>query len=116
MDMNQLVKPYKKRLIIESLIKASDIGLFLGLCLTLVTALIFRMFPQNWYGMQLGFVLSSVISGVVCALIVGIVIYKIRYTHGIEQIAKRIDKLGLDERVSTMIEYQHDKSYVAKVQ
>ena len=110
MELNQLVKPYKKRLIIESLIKASAIGTFFGLCLTLITALIFRVFPQNWYGMQLGFVLSSVISGVVCAVIVGVIIYRVRYTHGIAQIAKRIDQLGLDERVSTMIEYQNDKS------
>ena len=116
MEMNELVRPYKQRLVVESLIRASVFGLFFGLCLTLLTAIIFRAFPMNWYSMHWGFIVASVGAGVVCATIVGIVIFITRYRYGIEAIARRMDRLGLEERVSTMVEYRRDKSYVAKLQ
>ena len=59
MEINQMIRPYKRRLITESLIKASIFGTFFGLCLTLVTALIFRILPDNWYGMQTSTVLEG---------------------------------------------------------
>lgn len=116
MGMNDLVRPYKKRLIIESLIRASAIGLFFGLCLTLTLAVVFRFIPVNHYGMQSSYVLIAIGAGVLCALVLGTIIYLRRYNHGIMTIAKRIDELGLEERVSTMVEYQADPSYVAKLQ
>ena len=116
MGMNDLVRPYKKRLIIESLIRAAAVGLFFGLCLTLTLAVAFRFVPVNHYGMQASFVLIAIGAGVLCALVLGTIIYFKRYNHGIMAIAKRIDELGLEERVSTMVEYQADPSYVAKLQ
>ena len=116
MGMNDLVRPYKKRLIIESLIRASAVGLFFGLCLTLTLAVVFRFIPVNHYGMQSSYVLIAIGAGVLCALVLGTIIYLRRYNHGIMTIAKRIDELGREERVSTMVEYQADPSYVAKLQ
>ena len=116
MGMNELIRPYRQRVIVESLIKASIFGLFYGLCLTLALAVGFRFIPENKYGMSAGYILGAIGAGVLCALIVGFIIYRKRYNHGIQAIAKRMDQLGLEERVSTMVEYQADRSYVAKVQ
>ena len=66
--------------------------------------------------MHWGFVVASIGAGFLCALIVGFMIFKTKHKYGIEAIAKRIDKLGLEERVGTMVEYRHNKSYVAKLQ
>ena len=104
MEIKQMIRPYKRRLIIESLIRASAIGIFFGLCLTLVTAGIFRFIPDNKYAMQSMYLIIAIASGVGCAAVVGTIIYIVRYRHGISEIAKRIDELGLEERVSTMVE------------
>ena len=91
MGMNEMVRPYRQRVIVESLIRASVFGLFYGLCLTLLLAVGFRFIPDNKYGMGLVYILSAIGAGAACALVVGFIIYKKRYNHGLKELAKRMD-------------------------
>ena len=121
MDFNKEIKPYKRRLMAESFIRASIFGAFFGLCVTLVASLIFRLLPDNWYRMQTSYLLIAILSGVGVALVVGTVIYVVRYKRGVNELnivtAKRVDsQFGLEERALTANELRDVDSVIAKLQ
>lgn len=108
-----VIQPFKKRIVIEALIFALAIALFVGLLGSLGATLIFRFVICDLSVVPVCIIVGV---GLLLSVITGIIIYKKRYRTNNQKIARRIDSLGLDERVTTMIEYQKDQSYVAKVQ
>ncbi|MBR2024333.1 MAG: hypothetical protein IKA02_00825, partial [Clostridia bacterium] len=115
MDFKDLVKPFKRKVVIEAFVRAIATGLLYGSGLSLLLAFIFRVIAGVDM-QQLYVVLTTIGAGVACAIAIGVVTYKKRYAANASKVARRIDSLGLDERYTTMVEYRKDKSYVAKVQ
>ena len=113
MDFNQAMKPYRIKLVIEALIRAIMTGLFFGLALSLVSACVFRFIVQEINAVAWIVTLGV---GVATAIAIGVSTYLKRFRSNQNKLAKRIDALGLDERVTTMVEFKKDRSYVAKVQ
>ena len=113
MDFNEAMKPYKVKLVLEALLKAVMTGLFFGLALSLVSALVCRFILLDVS--QIPTLITFGI-GIVAAITIGIITYVKRFKSGIDKLARRIDALGLDERVTTMVEFKKDRSFVAKVQ
>ena len=108
-----MMKPYKRKIAFEAVIKAIMTGLLLGASSSLFMALFFTLvLRQN----SLPFIIASAAVGGVVALITGIWMYNKRFKANAKRFASRIDSLGLEERVVTMVQYQADTSYVAKVQ
>ncbi|MCL2847668.1 MAG: hypothetical protein FWE13_02835 [Firmicutes bacterium] len=109
MDNKQLFKKYHRRLMVEGIIQALLCGIAVGLALAIIPAVIALFYN---------------VSGVVMALIVlagGIVVatpifYFVFFRPTIDIVAHRVDRLGLEERVITMMEFQDDNSYLVKVQ
>ena len=133
MDLQQLLKPYKRKIALDAAIKAVAIALLVGLVTVLTAALalgggalgikaiLTYSIPREipfWVDILLdgAAAAASIPAGIVTALISGIITFVVVYKKGSQGIAKQVDSLGLDERLVTMIEYQNDPSYVAYVQ
>lgn len=106
--MNEL-KEFKKKIKKESIIKTLCISLICTFSILFITASIF------WF-----FAVKNIWLPIILSILVGIVIYPLLYL-GISkkantQLAARIDALGLEERIITMIEFKNDNSYIAKRQ
>jgi uncharacterized phage infection (PIP) family protein YhgE len=72
----------------------------------------------HFMGMSLEMLMlvTTLVVGGATAISIGVSTYFKRFRSNSKKLAKRIDALGLDERVTTMVEYRKDRSYVAKVQ
>ncbi len=104
------LKKYRKRIIKEGVLKSLFIGLMLGCVGLAITAFL------SWF---FGYKPGLFIALAVCAAITGIVtplVYFFKYRPSVKTIAKRIDALGLEERMLTMTELEGDDSYIAKTQ
>lgn len=113
MTLEEKLNPYKKKLTIESVIVSSAVGLFLGSLLTLVLALFFRFVVDL---VNPATVIVSILLGVALGVTIGILSFHKMFKKGMQDVAKRIDSLGLQDRVTTMVEFKDDKSFVAKMQ
>jgi len=109
MKNKQIFKKYYSRLAKEGMLKALIWGFIFGLIASTVPALIAYFFNYNGIWIALG-VLTFV------AVIVTILFYNIFFRPTTKQIAKRVDKLGLEERLITMLELEKDESFMAMCQ
>ena len=141
MNLKELIKPYKKKLALDAFVRAITLGAVLGLASALIysvvlgiAAVICRSAANNGWGLADNFskefvrILEdnwqpvAIIAGISLAigLLVTVAItiasYIDIYKKGVKRAISTIDSLGLEERVITMVEYQQDPSYVAKLQ
>ena len=100
---------HRSRLILEGLLKASVSGLLIGAAVNFVAALL------AW-GFDFGGILFAVGAGLLAALVSGALMYFVKYRPTTVEIARRVDRLGLEERLITMVELQGDDSYIAQRQ
>ena len=101
---------YYRKIKKESVIKSLFCGLIIGFSLAFVCIL------ASWLvgakaGLYAGIALFFVAAAVASPLF-----YRFRFRPTAKEIAKRIDALGLEERVLTMTELQHDDSFIAMKQ
>ncbi len=89
----------------NSFLISAIIGLFAGFASALVT----------WFLDFDGVVLSIFIAVATCVLLTP-VFYFAKYRPDVVKNARRLDRLGLEERLVTMVEYETDESYIAKMQ
>ncbi len=107
MENKTLFKKYHKRIASEGILKSLLCGLIAGSVLLLVTALL------SWFfGFKGGLWLSI---GLFFAgfLATALPLYFIKFRPTAKQIAVRVDALGLEERLLTMLELEGDDSYIA---
>ena len=99
-------KDYNARLNKEALMKSLICGLIIGFSALFVSAMIFWLtaFNHTW--------LCAVVWAVVTAGTTPIFYYK-KFRPSVREIAKRIDSLGLEERMLTMSQFEGDNSYIA---
>ncbi len=103
---NSVFKKYYSKMAIEGVFKALFCGVIAGFGLSFIVATIiyFAGYEQIWLPIGLGLG--------VCALST-VAFYFVKFRPDSNDIAKRLDRLGLEERMITMLEFEHDESYVA---
>lgn len=102
----ELFKKYYSRLAKEGFLKALVCGLIIGFSLLLISAAVF------WLADIERFWLCIVLWAVATAVATPIFYYT-AFRPTIKAIAKRVDELGLEERILTMTELEKDDSYIA---
>ena len=102
----KLFKKYYGRLQREGILKALLCGLTVGFITLAVLGALFWF--MGWKSYWIGFIVWG---GVSAVAIVGF--YKWKFQPTTKAIARRVDELGLEERIVTMIELENDTSYIA---
>lgn len=108
-DISILLRQYKSRLIKERWINSAIRGASVGFFTTIICALICWIFGvKYWWVHILTFTAATVLTTVL--------FYFCKFRPSDCQLASRIDELGLEERILTMIHLENDQSYIAKRQ
>lgn len=110
MDNKQLFQKHYNRLRVEGIIKALVFGLIIGFAVDFVIAFI-TWFTPEFNGLWLALcVFVAVTAGST------VLLYFKKFKPTTKQVAARIDRLGLEERMITMAELENDESYIAMLQ
>ena len=109
MDYKQHFKEQESRLRLEALIKSALAGVAVGGALGFIVALIgwFTDIPGLWLDITV-----TVVTGITA----GVIFYYKLFKPTVMSSARRLDRLGLDERLITMVELEGDDSYMAQLQ
>lgn len=102
----KLFQKYYSRIAREGILKALLVGLIFGFAILLVSAAVFWFVNPNlfWIAILL-FVLSTAV--------IAYFLYEKKFRPTTRQIARRVDELGLEERILTMTQLEGDESYIA---
>ncbi|MBQ7368680.1 MAG: hypothetical protein IJW60_03100 [Clostridia bacterium] len=104
--MTNLLKSYNTRLTKEAIIKSLICGLIVGFSALLISSLVFWIVnPALWWLGAIFFALFTTAGT--------FFFYQKVYRPSARQVAKRIDGLGLEERMLTMTQLEGDDSYIA---
>ncbi len=109
MNVKQLFRKHYSRLILEAVIKSVLVGLAVGCGANFLAALAAWIFDFGGVWLAIG------VGGGVW-LISGLLFFFLKYKPSVAETAERMDRLGLEERMITMLELQGDDSYIASVQ
>lgn len=109
MDAKKQFNKHYGKLLFEAVIKSVLMALVVGFAAAFVSAMALWIIDEGFW--WLSFVAFGV--GVAAALPLFFV-FKFKPTAMSN--ARRIDRLGLDERLITMVEFENDDSYIAKAQ
>ena len=109
MDFRQYFKEQESKLRLEALIKSALTGISLGGAVGFIVALVgwFTDIPGLWLDITV-----TVVTGIIS----GVIFYYKLFKPTVMGNARRLDRLGLDERLITMVELEGDDSYMAKLQ
>ena len=111
--VKNLFKQYKKRLVLNGIIKSLILGLIVGFAVDGVVALVTWFIADMTVAAILGL---SIGLGVVAIAASTPVFYFIFFRPTTYKIARCLDDLGLEERMITMCELEQDPSYIAMKQ
>ena len=109
MNSNKHFEKYYSKLRLEAILKSAICGVSVGFGANLLAALITYFMPFNGLWLCIG-----IFAGVSVAA--SLLFYFKKYRPNDYQNASRIDRLGLEERLITMVEFEGDDSYIAKAQ
>lgn len=110
MNIIDVLKPFKKRLTAEACLKSAVPAGVIASCVAIPLGILHMLFP--WMVTRPGIILSFV--GV---LIVSFaLLFFLLYRPSGRDTARRLDSLGLSERVETMLEYEHSTTPAANLQ
>lgn len=107
MKNRKTFEKYYSRLSKEGILKALILGLIVGFAVDFCVAF------GTWFISGFNGLYVSLAAGVAAALIATPVFYYKLFRPTSKKIAERIDRLGLDERMITMLELEGDDSYIA---
>lgn len=106
MDVKELFDKYYSKLAKEGYIKALFSGLIVGFIVNFIVAFVFWFLDAEGLWWAIG-------SFVVATAGLTPIFYEHKYKPTAKQVAARIDKLGLEERMITMNEFIDDESFIA---
>ena len=109
MNSNKHFEKYYSKLRLEAILKSAICGVSVGFGANLLAALITYFMPFNGLWLCIG-----IFAGVSVAA--SLLFYFKNYRPNDYKNARRIDRLGLEERLITMVELDGDNSYIAKAQ
>lgn len=104
---NNIITKYRKKIVREGILKSYSIGDSVGLFVLALTVLLSWFFGFK-EGIYVGLGLY-----VACMSVISPILYYKHYRPTAKAVAKRVDELGLEERVLTMVELEGDDSYIA---
>lgn len=109
MDINNMLKKYRSKLTIEAVLRSAIFGSVFGFAGLLIFEFIDWMtdYKAVWVG---------AIVFVVIAAVAGALSFFLKYRTSVKKVAKRIDELGLEERVLTMAQFRNEESEIYKIQ
>jgi hypothetical protein len=109
MKLEKQMKKCYSQLVVEGLIRAIVIGLTIGFLTGFLVFLVGIILVKDlkWIGLAVSLAVS---------LLSGALLYRFRFRPSIPELARRIDRLGFEERAITMVELSNEQSYIAKVQ
>lgn len=109
MIQKQFFQKHHKRLVTEAILRAALCGVLAGSCANFLAALF------AWY-FDFGGILFAIGVGLAVGLILAAILYATKFKPSVEELAYRVDRLGLEERMVTMLEFQNDDSVIARLQ
>ena len=102
----KLFKKYYSRLAREGILKSALCGMVAGFSTLFVVSLILWLTNESIFWV-------AIVSGVAAGLATAPLFYYKKFKPTTKEIARRVDDLGLEERVLTMTELENDESYIA---
>jgi len=109
MSEKKLFDRHRRRLVGEGVLRSLLFGLSVGFGVNFLLAL------AGWI-FGFGGIWLPISSGVGVAIISGLLIYFLKFKPSEKETAKRVDRLGLEERMITMLELKDNDSYIASLQ
>lgn len=106
MERNQTFQNYYSRMVREGILKSVLCGFIVGFVVNFVAAFVAWLFDFNGLWLAIGL-------GIGVAVISGVLFYFCKFRPTNKEIARRVDQLGLEERLITMMELENDDSYIA---
>ncbi len=100
---------YYPKLCLEGILKSALFGLVIGLGVNFIIAIITWGVGSENLWLPIG-------AGIAAMLISGIISYFLYYKPDINAMARRVDRIGLEERAITMLELTNDNSCIAALQ
>ena len=109
MEKKQFFDKHYQRLVKEGIMRSAIFGtaVFFGTSFLLAFLYWMLAFGSIWLSLAIGAPIGAV---------VGILWYRLKYKPTLTAAARRVDRLGLEERTVTMLELIDDDSYIAQVQ
>ena len=107
---DHLFKKYRARITREGIIKSILCGIGIGSAVLVLVGFSSWFFGFGW-GLYLAIALFVAVACVASPLF-----YFKKYRPTTKVVARRLDELGLEERMLTMVEFENDESYVAQAQ
>lgn len=109
MSIKELTKNYYKKLSLEAWLKSMFIGFAVGCGVDLIYSVV------SWFfGFKMIFLSLAILFAV--SAVATVLFYYLRFRPTEEQVARRLDELGLEERIITYNELKDDNSYIAQRQ
>ena len=109
MKNQQHFKRYLTKLRFEAFLKSLLSGLAVGFIANFITALVTWFTPYNGLWLSIGTLVGV-------TAVATLFFYFKKFYPSVMTNARRLDKLGLEERLITMVEYENDDSYIASAQ
>lgn len=106
---NQFFEKHHSRLVTEGVIRSVLHGLAIGFSVDFLMSLMAWIFDFGSLWLAVG-------CGIGAAIVSGVLFYFLKFRPDPEEIARRVDRLGLEERLITMMELQGEDSYIANLQ
>jgi len=103
------LKKYYSRLATEGIIKALLLGASIGFCALAILGGLYWL--MAWKSVWICLLVWGAVS-----LFTAVLLYRWKFQPTTKYIARRVDDLGLHERILTMTELEGDESYIAKRQ
>ncbi len=110
MKNDTLFRKYHRRIAREGIVKSLLYGLIAGSCALLVSALL------SWFFGFKGGLWLAIGLFVLGVTATSLLLYFLKFRPTSKEIAVRVDALGLEERLLTMLELEGDDSYIASRQ
>lgn len=109
MENRNILEKYRAKLVREAIFTSAVCALAVGFAVTFVLAFVFWMseITHLWICVSSGLAVTAAITPL---------FYFKKFRPGEKEIARRLDQLGLDERMITMAEFADDDSYIARLQ
>jgi len=109
MEVKSKFERQYRKLFTEAILRSIVLGLVFGFAAAFVCALVFWIFGiKGWW--------MSFIALAVGTALASVILYFRKYRPTLVSGARRMDSLGLEERLITMVEYGDDTSYMAELQ